>query len=89
MKAVITVIGNDKIGIIAKVTSILAKHSVNILDISQTILHNYFTMIMIVDLSEMNVNFEELSTYLSKIGEEIQLSIKIQHQDIFNTMHKI
>ncbi len=89
MKAVITVVGNDKIGIIAKVTSILAKHNVNILDISQTILQNYFTMIMIVDLSKMNVNFEELSTNLSKLGEEIQLSIKIQHQDIFNAMHKI
>ncbi len=89
MKAVITVVGNDKIGIISKVTTILSRNNVNILDISQTILQNYFTMIMIVDLSDMNVNFNELSDNLSLLGEEIQLSIKIQHQDIFNAMHKI
>lgn len=89
MKAVITVIGNDKIGIIAKVTSVLAKYDVNILDISQTILQNYFTMIMIVDLSKMNVSFEQLSSNLTEVGKEIELSIKVQHQDIFNAMHKI
>lgn len=89
MKAVITVIGNDKIGIIAKITSVLAKYDVNILDISQTILQNYFTMIMIVDLSKMNVNFDQLSNNLTEVGKEIELSIKIQHQDIFNAMHKI
>ena len=89
MNAVITVIGNDKVGIIAEITTVLAKYHVNILDISQTILQNYFTMIMIVDLSKMNISFDQLSNNLIEVGKEIELSVKIQHQDIFNAMHKI
>ncbi|MGD9678357.1 MAG: ACT domain-containing protein [Vulcanibacillus sp.] len=89
MNAVITVIGKDKIGIIAEITTVLAKYHVNILDISQTILQDYFTMIMIVDLLKMNISFDQLSNNLSEIGEEFGLSVKIQHQDIFNAMHKI
>ncbi|MDK2917753.1 MAG: hypothetical protein PWQ37_486 [Candidatus Petromonas sp.] len=89
MKAVITVIGKDKIGIIAGITSVLAKNKVNILDISQTILQDYFTMIMIVDLEKMTVGLNELKNHLNDIGEKIGLSIKIQHEDIFNAMHKI
>lgn len=89
MNAVITVIGNDKVGIIAEITTVLAKYHVNILDISQTILQNYFTMIMIVDLSKMNISFDQLSNNLIVVGKEIELSVKIQHQDIFNAMHKI
>lgn len=89
MKAVITVIGEDKTGIIAKVTNVLAEVSINILDISQTILDNYFTMIMITDISKMSVNFKELNDKLTDVGNEIGVSIKIQHQDIFNAMHKI
>lgn len=89
MKAVITVIGEDKVGIIAKVTGVLAEDGINILDISQTILNNYFTMIMITDISKMSVNFEELNSKLSELGTQIGVTIKIQHQDIFNAMHKI
>lgn len=89
MKAVITVIGEDKVGIIAKVTGVLAEDGINILDISQTILNNYFTMIMITDISKMSVNFKELNSKLSELGTQIGVIIKIQHQDIFNAMHKI
>lgn len=89
MKAVITVIGEDKVGIIAKVTGVLAEDGINILDISQTILNNYFTMIMITDISKMSVNFKELNSKLSELGTQIGVTIKIQHQDIFNAMHKI
>ncbi|MFA6941300.1 MAG: ACT domain-containing protein [Clostridiaceae bacterium] len=89
MKAVITVIGEDKVGIIAKVTSVLAEDCINVLDISQTILDNYFTMIMITDISKMSVNFKELNIKLSELGAKIGVTIKIQHQDIFNAMHKI
>lgn len=89
MKAVITVIGEDKVGIIAKVTSVLAEDGINIMDISQTILNNYFTMIMITDISKMSVNFKELNSKLSELGTQIGVTIKIQHQDIFNAMHKI
>ncbi len=89
MKAVITVVGKDKIGIIAGISRVLAEHLVNILDISQTILQDYFTMIMIVDLSKINISFEEIRAELDKKGQDIGLSIKIQHEDIFKAMHQI
>lgn len=89
MKAVVTVIGKDKIGIISKVSSVLAEESINILDISQTILQDYFTMIMIVDLTDMNTSFKIIKNKLEDTGVEIGMSIKIQHEDIFDSMHKI
>jgi ACT domain-containing protein len=89
MKAVLTVIGKNKIGIMAGVTSLLAESGLSILDISQTILREYFTMIMIVDLKEMNISFSDVKARLETRGEELQVSIKIQHEDIFNSMHHI
>ncbi|MCG8538664.1 MAG: ACT domain-containing protein [Clostridia bacterium] len=89
MKAVITVIGKDKIGIIAEIALVLAKSRANILDISQTILQDYFTMIMIVDLEKINISFMELTDDLNRAGERIGMSIKVQHEEIFNGMHKI
>ena len=89
MKAVITVLGNDKRGIIYNVTKILAESDVNILDISQTILDGYFTMVMIVDIEKCNVKFEELQSRLEAKGEEMELNIRIQHKQIFDSMHNI
>ena len=89
MKAVITVIGQDKIGIIYNVTSVLAEYDVNILDINQTIMQDVFTMIMVVDTSKAPVSFEEIQKKLSEKGDEIGLSIRIQHEGIFNAMSEI
>ncbi|MCX7842381.1 MAG: ACT domain-containing protein [Clostridia bacterium] len=89
MKAVITVIGKDRVGIIASVSSILAESNVNILDISQTIMQDMFTMIMLVDISKACVGFNDLNDKLEKKGQELGLSIRIQHEDIFNSMHRI
>ncbi|PAB58039.1 ACT domain-containing protein [Anaeromicrobium sediminis] len=89
MKGVITVIGKDKVGIIAKVTSALAENNINILDISQTILQDYFTMIMIVDLKDRKDFFKDIKDNLEKVGRSIGVSIKIQHEDVFDSMHKI
>lgn len=89
MRAVITVIGKDRKGIIAAVSNELSDCNINILDISQTILQEYFTMIMLVDLKEMNVNFEELTVRLDSKGKELGVSIKAQHEEIFNSMHEI
>jgi len=89
MKAVITVIGKDKIGIIYNVTEILAQSGVNILDISQTILQDFFTMAMLVDISNSKISLEELKHLLYKRGSDIGVSIKIQHEDIFNSMHNL
>ncbi len=88
-KAVITVIGKDRVGIIYSVSDILAKANINILDISQTTMQDIFTMIMLVDIRESKSKFSELSKELEALGEELGLSIRIQHEDIFNSMHRI
>lgn len=89
MKAIITVIGKDQEGIIAGVSTQLFKNNVNILDISQTIIGGYFTMIMLVDMEKSKVSFTDLKEELIKKGEELKVSIKVQHEDIFNSMHRI
>ena len=89
MRAVITVIGHDKIGIIAKVSAILSESSVNILDISQTIMQDMFTMIMLVDLEKATVPFNELVDQMTALGEQEGLKIHVMHEDIFNSMHRI
>ena len=87
--AVITVVGRDTIGIIARVSQILYECHVNIKDISQTIMDSIFTMIMIVDLSQSTADIKELSQLLEELGEKIGLSILMQHTDLFNAMHRI
>ena len=89
MRAVVTVVGKDKTGIIAKVSTFLAEKGVNILDISQTILQDYFTMIMLVDLSGAKEELSVLATESAEMGEMIGMSIHIQHEEIFNAMHRI
>lgn len=89
MRAVVTVVGKDKTGIIAKVSAFLAEKSVNILDISQTILQDYFAMIMLVDISGAKVQLSQLAEQCAKMGEEICMSIHIQHEEIFNAMHSV
>ena len=89
MRAIVTVIGKDHVGIIADVTALLAQYGVNVLDISQTVLQEYFTMIMLVDVSACEVSFSELADQLERAGTEQNLSIRIQREDIFNAMHRI
>ena len=89
MKAIITVLGKDQVGIIAGVSSLLAKWNVNVLDISQTILQENFTMVMLVDLSACTASIGEMSDLLEQAGREQGLSIRIQREDIFNAMHRI
>ena len=89
MRAIVTVIGKDRVGIIANVCTLLAKNDVNILDISQTVLQNYFTMVMLVDTSGCSMSFVDLSNSLTARGEEQDLSIRIQREDIFEAMHRV
>ena len=89
MKAIVTVVGKDQVGIIAGVCNALALQNVNVLDISQTILNGYFTMMMVVDLTACKTPFEELSGALEHFGEERHLSIRVQREDIFDAMHQI
>ena len=88
-KTIITVIGKDKVGIIAKVCTYLADTNINILDISQTIVQDYFNMMMIVDMNNASKTFGTVQEELDKLGEEIGVAIKCQHEDIFNMMHRI
>lgn len=89
MRGIITVVGKDRVGIIAKICSLLAEEKVNILDISQTIVQGFFNMMMVVDLSEAQDRFAEVVENLEKAGEEIGVVVKLQHEDIFNSMHRI
>jgi len=89
MRAVLTVIGKDRTGIIYRVSEILAQNEVNIEDISQTIMNDFFTMIMLVDMTNMSVDFNVLKAALEEVGQTIGMSIRIQHEDLFNAMHTI
>ena len=89
MKAIVTVIGRDQVGITAAVCSLLAQHQINILDISQTVLQEYFTMVMLVDLTASTSSIGALSAVLEEAGKAQGLSIRIQREDIFNAMHTI
>lgn len=89
MRAVVTVTGKDKTGIIAKVSAFLSEKGVNILDISQTILQEYFAMIMLVDLSEVTIQLSALAEECEELGKSIGMSIHVQHEDLFNAMHKV
>jgi ACT domain-containing protein len=89
MKAIVTVLGKDTVGIIATVCTLLAQHNVNVLDISQTILRDDFTMVMVTDLTNCNTSFADLAAELESVGSQRGLSIRIQREDIFNAMHKI
>ena len=88
-KTIITVVGKDTVGIIAKVCTYLAENGINILDISQTIVQGYFNMMMIVDANAAQKEFSQLSDELSSLGDEIGVQIKMQSEDIFNAMHRI
>lgn len=88
-KVVITVVGKDSVGIIAKVCTLLAETGINILDISQTITGGFFNMMMIVDLSEAKIKFSELQEKLDEIGKEIGVEIHAQKEEIFDMMHRV
>ena len=89
MKAIVTVVGKDRVGIIAAVCVALAKFNVNVLDINQTVMQGYFTMMMATDVSESNIPMAQLASEMETIGKEMGLSIRIQRGDIFEAMHRI
>ena len=89
MKAIVTVVGIDKPGIVAAVSTTLAEHNVNITDISQSYAQEFFTMIMVVDFEKSNSTLQVLDDALKKAGKKIDVFISIQHEDVFKTMHRI
>ena len=89
MRAIITVLGSDKVGIIAGVSTILAQANINILDITQTTMQGIFTMIMLVDISQADINFDQIRSRLDAKGVELGMKIHVQHEDIFKSMHEV
>ena len=89
MKAIVTVVGKDTVGIIAGVCVELAKYNINVLDISQTVMQGYFTMMMVVDVSACTLPLAELVVLMEEMGKEKGLSIRLQREDIFEAMHRI
>ena len=89
MKAVVTVVGKDRVGIIAAVCTKLSEYQVNVLDISQTVMQGYFTMMMVVDVAACPIPVAELAKVLEEQGKEMQLSIRLQREDIFEAMHRV
>ena len=89
MKAVVTVVGKDQVGIIAGVCTHLAKWNINVLDISQTVMQGYFTMMMVVDVSASALPLAELARQMEETGKEMNLSIRLQREDIFDAMHRV
>lgn len=89
MKAIITVIGKDTVGILAKVSDACAQAGVNIVEVTQSVLQDMFAMIMLVEIGKAKIGFEQLKDNLNKVGEETATKIHVMHEDIFNSMHKI
>lgn len=89
MRAVITVIGRDTVGILAKVSNVCSDYNANIIEVTQSVLQELFAMIMLVDISHINVDFSTLSSTLNDLGKDLGLSIHTMHEDIFNSMHRI
>lgn len=89
MRAVVTVIGKDMVGIIAKVSTKCAESNANVIEVTQSVLQDLFAMIMLVDIEHLNCGFSEFSRRMDKTGEELGLSISAMHEDIFNSMHRI
>lgn len=89
MKAIITVMGKDQVGILAKISTICANYNSNVLEVNQNIVNNLFSMIMIVDINNINSSLKEFKEELEDIGKKLGMKIHVMHEDIFNSMHKI
>ncbi len=89
MRAVVTVIGKDTVGILTKVSGICTEYNANVIEVTQSVLQDMFAMIMLVDISKLNNNFTELVTRMNELGEELGLQIHTMHEEIFNTMHSV
>jgi len=89
MKAVVTVVGRDTVGILAKVSTLCTEHNSNILDVTQSVMQDLFTMVMLIDISDIKGSFTDLQNAMFALGDEIGMKIHVMHEDIFNSMHHI
>ena len=89
MKAIIAVIGQDRVGILAKISAVCAEKNASVDDVNQTVMQNYFAMTMLVDISTLNCSFRNLTEALTETGQQIGMKVHVMHEDIFNSMHRI
>ena len=89
MRAVITVVGKDMVGILAKVSGECAKYNANVIEVTQSVLQDMFAMVMLVDITSLNIEMASFSDAMTKLGEESSLSVHVMHEDIFDSMHRI
>ena len=89
MKAVITVIGHDTVGILAKVSTRCAEHNANIIEVTQSVMEDLFAMVMLVDITKISCDFTDLQNTLVELGDQIGMKIHVMHEDVFNAMHRI
>ncbi len=89
MKTVISVIGKDSVGIIAKVSAICSEYNANIVDITQSVLQDMFVMVMLTEIKDLNCSFSEFSDKMKALGQENNLDVRVMHEDVFNSMHRI
>lgn len=89
MKAVITVVGKDMVGILAKVSGECAKFNANVIEVTQSVLQNMFAMVMLVDITSLSTEMADFSNQMDKMGKELGLSVHVMHEDIFDSMHRI
>ncbi len=89
MKAVVTVVGRDTVGILAKVSASCAEHNANIIDVTQSVMQELFTMVMLIDITDIKGDFSDLQNTLYALGDDIGMKIHVMHEDIFNSMHNI
>ncbi|MDM8142882.1 ACT domain-containing protein [Megamonas hypermegale] len=89
MKLVVTVVGKDRVGIIATVSSVLAENNVNIISINQNIMNGFFNMVLIAEMNDKDIKLQDLQKVLKEKGAELKVDIKVQHEEIFNAMHTI
>ncbi len=89
MKAIVTVVGRDTVGILAKVSTVCAEHKANIVDVTQSVMQDLFTMVMLIDISDITGDFSDLQNSFNALGNDIGMKIHVMHEDIFNSMHHI
>lgn len=89
MRAVITVVGKDMVGILAKVSGLCARYNANVVEVTQSVLQDMFAMVMLADISQLSVDMPEFSDAMTQLGDSLALSIHVMHEDIFNSMHRI
>ena len=89
MKSVVTVVGRDTVGILAKISAVCAKYNANIMDVTQSVMQDLFTMVMLIDITGITCDFADLQNMLTSLGDEIGMKIHVMHEDIFNSMHHI